>query len=105
MFFWIIYECSFVFGWISRKIEEIRKIWAKSGVLRRGEGTPHRSEGPRHDVACPRRGVTKRKNLAILGFAVAKLLFTTHKFMCFVCFVFLLLRGLIYWTNEDPISV
>ena len=41
------------FGWISGKIEEIRKIWAISGVLRHDVGTPHRSGGPRQDVACP----------------------------------------------------
>ena len=29
-----------VFGWISGKMEEINKIWAISGVLRRGVGIP-----------------------------------------------------------------
>ena len=51
-------------------------------------------------VAWPRGG-----HLAILGFAVAKLLFITHKFLCFVCFVIPSFRGLVYWINEDPISV
>ena len=47
------------FGLISEKIEEIRKIWAISGVLRHEVGTPHRSGGPRQDVACPRHGVAE----------------------------------------------
>ena len=38
-------------------VEEIIKIWAMSGVLRRDVGTPRRRGGPRHGVACPRRGV------------------------------------------------
>ena len=48
-------------GWISEKIEEIRKIWAMSGVLRRGVVIPRRSEGQRQGVACPRHGVAKRR--------------------------------------------
>ena len=47
------------------------KIWARSRVLRRGEGTPHRSEGPRHVVACSRRGVAEKRIFSILGVAAA----------------------------------
>ena len=32
------------FGLISEKMEEMIKIWGRSGVLRRGEGTPRRSK-------------------------------------------------------------
>ena len=31
------------------------------GVLCRDVGTPRRSEGPRHDVACPHRGVAEKR--------------------------------------------
>ena len=54
------------FGWIYGKIEEIRKIWAMSRVLRRDVGTPHNDvgtphcrKGPRHDVECPRHSVAE----------------------------------------------
>ena len=50
-----------VFGWISEKIDEISKIWAISGVLRRSLGTLCSSLGPRQGVACPRRGIAKRR--------------------------------------------
>ena len=40
-----------VFGWIFGKMDEIIKIWAISGVLRRGVGIPHNSVGPRQGVA------------------------------------------------------
>ena len=50
-----------VFGWISEKMDEIRKIWAISGVLHRGVGTLCSSLGPRQGVACPRRNVAKRR--------------------------------------------
>ena len=51
------------------------------------------------------RCVVERGKLAILGFAAVKLLFITQKFMCFVCFFISSFRGLVYWINEDPISV
>ena len=47
------------FSWIYGKIEEIRKIWAMSRVLRQDVGTPRRSEGPLHDVASPRHSVAE----------------------------------------------
>ena len=50
--------------------------WAKSckigqtvGVLCRGVGIPHSSIGPRQGVACPRRGVAKREDLASLEYS------------------------------------
>ena len=54
------------FGWVSRKMDKMRKIWASSGVLRRGVVILHNNIGPRHDVACPRCGVAKREVLANL---------------------------------------
>ena len=38
-------------------------------VLRCGVGTPRRSVGPRHGVACPHCGVAEREDLASLGYA------------------------------------
>ena len=69
MFFWKVYECSFVFGWFSRKMEEIIKIWAVSGVLRYVVGIPtqqHRPT-PRHGLSTPWRGRVGGKSS--LGFA------------------------------------
>ena len=37
--------------WIYRKMDEISKIWAISGVLRRGVGIPRISVGSRQGVA------------------------------------------------------
>ena len=44
-----------------KKKEEIIKIWAVSRVLHSSRGTPRRSEGPRHGVACPRRSVAEKR--------------------------------------------
>ena len=63
-FFWIVYEFSFVFGWIYGKMDEIIKIWANYRVLCRGVGIPTSSVGPRHRVA-------KMEDLASLGYAEA----------------------------------
>ena len=63
-FFWIVYEFSFVFGWIYGKMDEIIKIWAIYWVLRRGVGSPTGSVGPR-------QGVAKMEDLASLGYAEA----------------------------------
>ena len=77
MFFWRVYEFSFVFGWFSRKLDEISKIWVISGVLHRDVGIPRNSVGrhqgvacPRRGVACPRCGVAEREAWSSLGYAV-----------------------------------
>ena len=69
MFFWRVYEYSFVFGWFSRKMDEIMKVWANYGVLRCGVGIPRSSVGLHQGVACPRRYVAEREDLASLGYA------------------------------------
>ena len=46
--------------WISRKMDEISKIWAISGVLRRSVGIPRISVGPCQGVACPCHDVAER---------------------------------------------
>ena len=56
-----------VFGWISRKNDEISKILANFGVLRRGIGIPPSSVGPRQGMACPCCGVAKRRLGQALG--------------------------------------
>ena len=53
-----------VFGWISRKMDKMSKIWAISRVLRCGVGIPRSSVGPR-------QGVAEREHLASLGYAAA----------------------------------
>ena len=55
----ILLDYFWVFGWISGKRVEIRKIWANFGVLRRGIGIPHSSVGPHQGVACPLHGVAE----------------------------------------------
>ena len=66
---------------------------------------PRSGEGPCLDEGFLHRSMAEREHFAILGFAAVKLLFITHKFICFVCFVIPSFRGLVYWINEDPISV
>ena len=51
----------------------------------------------------PRRGLVGGK--PSFGFAAAKLLFTHGDFCGLFRFVISLLQGLVYWINEDPISV
>ena len=42
-----------LFGWVFKKMDKmIKKIWAMSGALRRGVGTPRRSRG----MSTPRSG-------------------------------------------------
>ena len=91
-----------VFCWISGKRDEISKIWANFGVLRRDVGIPCSNVGPRQGIACPRSGVAERRLFATLRRS------TVHSIEIFVfCFVlfFPLLRGLVCWINDDPISV
>ena len=106
-----------VFGWISGKMDEIRKSgqfqgptpWLRDptqqrkSTPRRGMSTPWRGREGGLDKLQVRRGVAKlrhsedlRRSLAVLRRGVE--LFTD---MCF-CHVFLF-RGLVFWTNEDPI--
>ena len=72
-----------------KKIEEIRKIWAMSGVLSHDVGTPRRSEGPCHYVACPRRGVAEWEAGQALG--MQRLSYYSHMEIFVFCF-FLLFR-------------
>ena len=49
-----------VFVWIFGKMDKIRKIWAISGVLRRGVGIPHSNVGPCQGLVCPCHDVAER---------------------------------------------
>ena len=101
-----------VFGWIYGKMDEISKIWAISGVLRRGVGIPRSSIGPRQGVACPRGDVAEREVWTASGTpqhssATQRRNYCSQhgNFRVLFCFAIPLFRGLVYWTNEDPISV
>ena len=50
-----------VFGWISRKTDEMSKIWASLGVLRSGVVTLHSNVGPHQGVACSLQGVAEMR--------------------------------------------
>ena len=58
-----------VFGWISRKMGEMSKIWASSGVLRHGVVTLCNSVGLRQGGAWPCCGVAEMEDLASLRYA------------------------------------
>ena len=108
MFFWKVYEFSFVFGWISRKMEEISKIWANYGVLCYGVGALRSSIGPHQGMACPRCGMAEKGLGQALGMpqrssatprrrstpqrssATSRSSYCSHhgKFWCFVLFYF-----------------
>ena len=75
------------------------------GVLRRGVGIPHSSVGPRQGMACPPRGMAKRGVWTASGTPRRSYCSQHGNFYVLFCFVFPLLRGLIYWTNEDLIRV
>ena len=98
MFFWRVYEFSFDFGWISRKMEEISKSgqfqgptsWhrdptqQRKSMPRRGMSMPQRDREGGLDKPRVRRGVAKlRRSIAVLRCGIA--LFTD---MCF-CHVLL----------------
>ena len=97
-------------SWIYGKMDKKRKIWAIAGVLRSGEETPRSGEGPCSGEGSPSRSEAEREGWPSLGFStaklfvVAKLLFITQN-LCVLFIIFLLLQGLVYLTNEDPISV
>ena len=74
-------------------------MWPSGGLdqprVRRGVALLRHGEGLRRNVTMLRRREGLRRNIA-----------TIHSMEIFVfCFVLLLFRGLVYWTNEDPISV
>ena len=107
-----------VFGWIFGKMDEISKIWANFRVLRRNVGIPRSSVGPRQGVAerrlgqasgTPRRSkATPQQRATPQRSGATPWHSTVHSMEIFgllFCFVFSLLRGLVYWYNEDPISV
>ena len=52
-------------------------------------------------VAKVRHGKGLRRSVAMLCRGVA----TVHRHMFLSCFAIPLFRGLVYWTNDDPISV
>ena len=70
-----------VFGWIYGKIDQKRKIWAITGVLRS-------DEGPRSGEGSPCHSEAEREGWPDLGFAMVKPLFTTWKCCVFVSFCF-----------------
>ena len=80
-------------------MDQKRQIWAIAGVLCSGKETPGSGEGS------PRRSEAEREGWPGLGFAAEKPLVTVWNCCVFVSFCFPLLRGLVYWINEDPISV
>ena len=86
-------------SWIYGKMDQKRKIWAIAGVLRSGEETPRSGEGT------PHRGEAERE----VGQASSSSRLShcsQHRNVVFLFrFVFSLLRRLVYWTNEDSISV
>ena len=87
-----------VFGWIYGKRDEISKIWSNFEVLYRGVGIPRSSIGPR-------RGVAEREVWTASGTPQPSYC-SQHGNLCVLfCFILPLLRGLVYSTNEDPISV
>ena len=70
-----------------------------SGVFRSGEGTPHRSEGPHHGVAC--HAAAK----SLLLHCDEATIHSKEKCCILFCYAIPLFQGLVHWTNEDPISV
>ena len=84
----------FLVGVLEKKEEEIIKIWAVSRVLRSSGGTPRRSEGPCHGVACPRRSVAEKRIFPSSGLpqhssATPRQSYCTRHGKCCVLFVLL----------------
>ena len=99
MFFWRVYELSFVFGWFSRKMDE-------SGVLPREVGIPCTSIGPRQGMACPHRGVAKREVWAASGTprgskATPRLRSTSQRSIVHNMKIFMLCFVLLFRYSED----
>ena len=61
-----------VFGCIFGKMDEMSKIWASSGVLRRSVVTLCSSVGPCQGMTFPRHDVVEKEDLSSLGYAAAK---------------------------------
>ena len=87
-----------VFSWISEKRDKISKNMGNFGVLRLGvaeRGLGQASGTSQRSSATPwRRSTPQRSYYSQYG-----------NFCVLFCFVFPLLQGLVYWTNEDPIRV
>ena len=66
-----------VFGWTSGKMDEISKFWQFWDPTQQHKSTPRRRPTPQRS--------------------------TVHIHVFLSCFVISLFRGLVYWTNEDPI--
>ena len=54
-------------------MDQKRKIWAITGVLRSGEETPRSGEGPCSSEGSPRNNEVEREGWPGLGFAASKL--------------------------------
>ena len=87
-----------VFCWILDKISKSRQF--RGPTPRRRDPTQRRPRGrlrqvlgrPRRSNATPWRRPTPQRN-------------TVHRHVFLSYFAILLFRGLVYWTNEDPISL
>ena len=109
MFFYIIHEFSFVFGWISGKNGPKEKNLGNYG----GPSQRRRDPLQRRRIPTPQRGREGRLVRPRVRRGEAEL----HRgeatvnnmknvvFWFWFCFVIPLLQGLVYWTNEDLISV
>ena len=77
-------------------------------VLRRGVGIPRSSVGPHRGTAERRlrqASGTLRCSKATPQQRPRPWRSTVHRHVFLLCFAIPLFRGLVYWTNEDPISV
>ena len=103
-------------------MDEIGKSGKFFEVLHYGVGIPRSSVSPRQGVACPYHSAAEREVRQASGtprHSKAKLQrrltsqhsnatpwrSTVHKHVFLSCFAIPLFEGLVYWTNEDPISV
>ena len=94
-----------VFSWISGKMDEFSKSRKFRGpTLRRKDPTQQRRSMPRRGMSTPLRdqegGLDKprvRRGVATVH--------SMENFCVLFCFAIPLFRGLVYWTNDDPISV
>ena len=102
----------FGFGWISGKNGRNQQIWVIFRVLRRNVGIPCNSVGQRQGVACARHGMAEREVWTTSG-TPRRSKATPRRSYCSqhgnfgVLFFFAipLFQRLVYYTNEDPISV
>ena len=75
------------------------------GVLRRCVGIPRSSVGPPQGMVCPRRDMAEKEVWKALGMLQRSTIHNMENFGLLSCFVIPLFRGLVYWTNENPVSV